>query len=76
MENMIVVPITKKIEIIMSIEVYLNSLMNINYKENDGKKSFSTKSKASISCTPISAYNKNNGDNYEYPSLSHLTNKL
>ena len=134
MENMIVVPITKKMEIIMSIQVCLISGMNINYKENGGKKRFSCKSKASISCIPVrktwlscpltkkmrllrvskfvsfhewiliirkieekkafltnpkpeyrvsywgghdcSGHNKTNGDFYEYPSLSHFTDKL
>ena len=40
MENMIVVPITKIMEIITSIHVCLISWMTINYKENGGKKSF------------------------------------
>ena len=39
-ENMILVPMTKGIEIIMSFQVCLISLMNINYKENNGKKFF------------------------------------
>ena len=43
----------EKMEIIMSIEVCLISGMNINYKENGGKKSSSCKSKASISCIPM-----------------------
>ena len=38
-ENMIVVLITKKMEIITSIQVCLISWMNFDYKENDGKKS-------------------------------------
>ena len=38
-ENMIVVLITKKMEIITSIQVCLISWMNFHYKENDGKKS-------------------------------------
>ena len=42
---MIVMPITEGIEIIMSIQVCLISRMNINYKENGEKKSFSCKSK-------------------------------
>ena len=33
-------PITKEIEIIMSIQVYLISWMNFDYKENGGKKAF------------------------------------
>ena len=49
MVNMIVVPNNKKkVEIITSIQVCLISQMNFDYKENGGKKSFSTKSKASI----------------------------
>ena len=39
-ENMIVVPITKRMEIIMSIQDYLSSRMKVNYKENGGNKSF------------------------------------
>ena len=38
MENMIVVPITKRVEIVTSIQVYLISRVNTNYKENGGKK--------------------------------------
>ena len=49
-ENTNVVPITKGVEIIMSIQVCLTSSMNINFKKNGGKKSFPYKSKASISC--------------------------
>ena len=44
-ENMIVMHITKSIEISTSIEVCLISRVNINYMENNGKKSFSCKSK-------------------------------
>ena len=40
-EIMIVVPITKGMEIIKSIRVCLISQMNFDYKENDGKKGFS-----------------------------------
>ena len=36
-ENMIVVPITKRMEIIMSIQVCLISRMNFDYKDNSGK---------------------------------------
>ena len=39
-QNMIVVPITKRIEIIMSIQVCLISKMNFGYKEYGGKKAF------------------------------------
>ena len=37
-ENMIVVVITKRMEIVIGIQVCLNSWMNIDYKENGGKK--------------------------------------
>ena len=48
MESMIVVPIIKKIVIIMSIHVYPFWQMNFDYKENGGKRGFSFKTKASI----------------------------
>ena len=78
---MFVVHITKKIETITTIQDCLISRMNVNYKENGGKKSFSCKSRASISCIPMwrtwsSANNKMNRDYYEYPSLSHFTDEL
>ena len=47
-ENMIVVPITKRMEIITSIQVSPISRMNNNDKENGGKKSFSRQTNASI----------------------------
>ena len=37
-ENMIVVPITKRTEIVTSIQVCIISWMNFDYKENGGKK--------------------------------------
>ena len=52
-ENLIVVPITKRIEIIKCIHVCLISRMNFDYTKNGWKKSFSCKSKASISCIPM-----------------------
>ena len=39
-ENMIVGPITKRMEIVMSIQVCLISQINFDYKENGGKESF------------------------------------
>ena len=64
----------------MSIQVCFISQTNINYKENGGKKSFSCKSKALISCIPMgerdyTAHYKKNKGNYEYPSLSHFTDE-
>ena len=39
-ENMIAVPITKRMEIIMSVQVCPFSQMTFDYKENGGKKAF------------------------------------
>ena len=41
--NIVVLPITKELEIIKSIQVCLISWMNFGFKENGGKKSFSCK---------------------------------
>ena len=50
--NMIIVPIAKRMEIIPSLQVCIISWMNFDYKGNAGKKSFSCKSEALISCIP------------------------
>ena len=78
---MIAVTITKRIKIIQSIQLCLISYMNINHKENGGKRTFSCKPKASILCIAMwrkdcSANNKKNGDYYEYPILSQFTDEL
>ena len=78
--GMIVVPITKRMEIIISIHVCPISQTNFDYKENLGNKSFSCKSKALISLSQwgehdCSAHNKKNGYYYEHPSLSHFMDK-
>ena len=44
-ENMIVVPITKRMEIATSIKICLISQMNFDYKENGRKKVFLTNPK-------------------------------
>ena len=80
-ENTIVVPITKRKKIVMSIQVCLISWVNINFKESGGKKSFSCESKALKSCIPMrqhdyTAHNKKNRDCYEYPRLSHVIDEL
>ena len=71
----------KKMEIIRSIHVCFISWMNFDYKENGGKKSFSWKSKASISCILVwkhdsYANNEKNWDYYEFSSLSHFVDEL
>ena len=78
LKNIIIVPITKRMEIIMSFQVWLISWMNINYKKNGGKKSFSFKSKhqyreSQYGKHDCSAHEKKNGDYNEYPSLSNFT---
>ena len=40
MENMIAKPITKRMEIVMGIQVCLISWMDFDYKENGGKEAF------------------------------------
>ena len=74
---MIIIPITKRMDIITRIEVCLISWMNFCYKENGGKESFSCKSKHQYRVSQYgehdcSAHNKKNGDYYEYPSLPHF----
>ena len=39
-DNMILVPITKRMEIVISIQVCIISWMNFDYEENVGKKAF------------------------------------
>ena len=52
-KNMIVMPITKRMEIIMHIQVCLLARMNFDFQQNGGKKSFSCKSKTLVSCMPM-----------------------
>ena len=78
---MIVVPITKRMEIIRSIQVCLISWMNFDYKENGRKKGFLTNPKTHYHVSRYGerdchADNKKNRDYYEYPSLSHFTDEL
>ena len=80
-DNMIAVSIIKRMEIITSIEVWPNSWVNINYKENCGKKAFLAIPKHQYHLSQwgehdYSANNKRNGDYYGYPSLSHFTDEL
>ena len=80
-ENVIVVPITKTMEIVTSIQVYLISWMTINYKECGGKKSFPENPNHQYHVSQCgehnrSANNNENGGYNEYPSFSHLTYEL
>ena len=79
-ENVIVLPITKRMEIVMCIQVCLISRMNFDYKENGGNKAFLENP---MHQNHVSLYgdrdchanNKRNGDYYEYPNLSHFPNE-
>ena len=78
-ENMIVIPITKRMEIVMSIQVYLVSQINFDYKESGGKKGFPANPKHQYhvsQCGDCRANNKKNGDYFKYPSLSPFPKKL
>ena len=81
MENMIGVPITKRMEIITSIQDCLISQMNFDYKENDGKKTFLANPKHQYRVCQreeqdCSAHIKKNRDYYKYTSLSYSINDL
>ena len=80
-DNIIIVPTTKRMEIIISIQVCLISRMNFDYEENDGNKSFlaNPKHKDRVSqCGKhdCSANNKKDRDYYEYLCSSYVTDKL
>ena len=67
--NIIIVPITKKMDIIMNIQVCLISHMNFGYKENGGKKAFLTNPKHQYHVSQCGVHdcranNKKNGDCY------------
>ena len=77
-ENMIVVPIRKRMEIIISIKVCPILWVNINYKE---KKSFFANPMNQYRVSQCgehdrSANDETNGDYYRYPSLYHFINEL
>ena len=76
-ENMIVMPITKSMEIIMSTKVCLISWINFDYRGNVENTAFLANSMHQYRVSQCgehdcSAYNKKNGDNYEYPCLSNF----
>ena len=80
-ENMIVMPKTKRTEIVMSIQLCLISRVNIDYEENAGKKAFHANPKHQYRVSQCGehdchANNKRNRDCYEYRSLSHFTDEL
>ena len=76
-ENMIVMPITKRIEIVIGIQVCLISWMKINFRENSGKKAFTANLRHQYRASQCGehdccANNRKNGDYFENPSLSHF----
>ena len=79
-ENMIIVPIRKSMEVIMSIQVCHISLININYTKKGGKNSFLINLKHQYRVSQsgerdCGAHNETNGDYNEYSSLSHFTDE-
>ena len=80
-ENMIVMPITKRMEIVMRIQVYLISRMNFDYEENGEKKALLANPRRQYRVSQYRehdchANNKKNRDYYEFPSLPYFTDKL
>ena len=78
---MIVAPITKRMEIITGIQVFLISWMSFEYKENGGNKAFPLNLKHQYHVSQYRehdyhANNRKNRDYNEYPSLSHFTDEL
>ena len=81
MENKIVVPMAKRMEIIKTTQVCLLSRMNFDYTENDGKKAFLANQKHQYHVSQCGEHDwcpnkKKNGDYYDYPSLSSFSNEL
>ena len=72
-ENMIIVPITKRMEIIIGIQVLLILRMNINFKEIGWKKKLLLRNQSSISVYPnkenmfMVPNNKKKEDYYKNP---------
>ena len=79
-KNMIAVPRTKRIEIIMSFQVRLILRMNFDFKENSGKKNFLAFLKHQYRVSQYgeysySAHHSKNEDCYEYGSFSRFTSE-
>ena len=73
-------PTTNRMEIVISIQICPILWMNINYKENGGKKSFCYKQKNQYRGSQcgehdFSAHNEKYGDYNEYRSLSYFTDE-
>ena len=78
---MIAMPITKRMEFAIGIQVCLISWMNFEYMENAGKKAFLANLKDQYHVSQCGehycrANNKKNRYYFEYPSLSYFTDEL
>ena len=80
-DNKTTMPITRRMEIDMRIQVCLILWMNFDYKEIGGKDAFPANLKHQYRVSHYGendciASNKKNRDCYRYPCLSHLTDEL
>ena len=80
-ENMIVMPIIKIVEIVMSTDICLISRMNFDCEENGRKNAFLANPKHQYRVSQCGehdcrANNKKSGDCYGYPSLYHFLDEL
>ena len=78
---MVTMPITKRIEIVIGIPVYVISRMNFDYDENGGRKAVLVNPMHQYRVSrygkhDCSAKNKKNGDCYGYPTLSCFMDEL
>ena len=78
---MIVVPITKRMEIIMGIQVFSFCEWTLIISKMIERKGFLENPKHQYHVSEwedrdCSAHNKKNGDYYGYPNLSHFKDKL
>ena len=78
---MIAKTITKRMEIVIGIQLCLISLMNFDYKENGGKRALLVNQKHQCHVSQrgeqdCHTNNKKNGDYYKYRSLSHLMDEF
>ena len=80
-DNMIALPITKRMEIVIGTQHCLISRINFDYKENSGRKAFFANPMHQYRVSQCGehdchANNKKNGDYYVYQRLSHFTDEL
>ena len=79
-KNTIVVPTTKRMEIIIRIQVCLISWMNFDSMKNGRKKALLANPNNQYRVSQCGGHdcwanNKKNRDYYEYPRLSHFTDE-